>query len=68
MINEEKTNIVQDPEKEIVNILVNSSLYLGMSQEERQRLLNYLVSSYFDPALGTSGLVFNKSKHNTPLS
>jgi hypothetical protein len=68
MNSEWKNGGAHEQEKEIINILVNSSLYIGMSQEERQRLLNYLVSSYFDPALGTSGLVFNKSKHNTPSS
>jgi hypothetical protein len=68
MNNELRNTGAHEQEKEIVNILVDSSLYLGMSQEERQRLLNYLVSSYFDPAHGNGGRIFNDSKHNTPSS
>jgi len=41
-------NSAREQEKEIVNILINSSLYLGMSPAERENLLRYLVSSYFD--------------------
>lgn len=41
-------NSAREQEKEIVNILINSSLYLGMSQAERENLLRHLVSSYFD--------------------
>lgn len=37
----------QEQEKELMNILVDSSLYRDMSPEDRQKLLNYLVSSYF---------------------
>ena len=37
-----------EQEKEITNILINSALYLDMSPAERQKLLQYLVSSYFD--------------------
>lgn len=36
-----------EQEKEIMNILIDSSLYQEMSQAERQKVLNYLVSSYF---------------------
>jgi hypothetical protein len=42
-------NITRDLEKEITNILINSSLYLDMPPAERQMLLRHLVSSYFDP-------------------
>jgi hypothetical protein len=68
MNSEIKTSSAHEQEKEIVSILVDSSLFLDMSQEERQRLLNYLVTSYFDPDLGTSGLVFRKSNRNSPSS
>jgi hypothetical protein len=40
--------ISREQEKEIINILIDSSLYLGMSLEERQNLLRYLVSTYFN--------------------
>ncbi len=40
--------ISREQEKEIINILIDSSLYLGMSLEERQNLLCYLVSAYFN--------------------
>jgi hypothetical protein len=66
MFNDVKNISAQEQEKEIVNILVDSSLYLDMSQEERQRLLNYLVRSYFNPAHGSSGRVFRKSNRFTP--
>jgi len=33
---------------ELTNILIDSSLYLDMSQIDRQKLLNYLVSSYLN--------------------
>jgi hypothetical protein len=40
--------ISREQEKEIINILIESSLYLGMSLAERQNLLHYLVSAYFN--------------------
>jgi hypothetical protein len=36
-----------EQEKELVCILLNSSLYQDMSPEDKQKLLNYLVTSYF---------------------
>ncbi len=36
-----------DQEKELVGILLDSSLYQDMSTEDKQKLLNYLVTSYF---------------------
>jgi hypothetical protein len=39
--------ITTEQEKEINNILIDSSLYLGMSPVDKQKLLHYLVSSYF---------------------
>ena len=38
----------QEQENEINNILIDSSLYLEMSITERQKLLHYIVSSYFN--------------------
>jgi hypothetical protein len=38
----------REQEKEIATILINSSLYPNMSPAERELLLRYLVSSYFD--------------------
>jgi hypothetical protein len=49
MNRQEIVKITREQEKEITNILVNSSLYLDMSPAERQMLLRHLVSSYFDP-------------------
>lgn len=37
-----------EQEKEINNILIDSSLYMSMSPAERQTLLHYLASSYFN--------------------
>jgi len=44
----ENIKINMEQEKEIANILINSTLYTDMSPAERQKLLHYLVSSYFD--------------------
>jgi len=38
----------REQEKEIINILIDSSLYLGMPLAERQNLLNYIASAYFN--------------------
>jgi hypothetical protein len=37
----------RDQEKELMNILDDSSLYRDMSSEDRQKLLHYLAASYF---------------------
>ena len=47
MNEQEIVKISREQEKEINNILIDSSLYLSMSPAERQKLLHYLVSSYF---------------------
>jgi hypothetical protein len=39
--------VTREQIEELTNILIDSSLYLGMPQMDRQKLLNYLVSSYF---------------------
>jgi len=48
MSEQENNKITREQEKEINNILIDSSLYLSMSMAERQKLLHYLVSSYFN--------------------
>ncbi len=40
--------LTREQERELTNILIDSSRYLDMSQTDRQKLLNYLVSSYFN--------------------
>ena len=42
----------REQEREIMNILLNSSLYVEMSAAEREKLLRYLVNSYFQPRVG----------------
>jgi hypothetical protein len=37
-----------EQEKELINILINSSLYRDMNPEDKHKLLGYLVSSYFN--------------------
>jgi hypothetical protein len=48
MSKREFIKITREREKEINNILADSSLYLGMSPTERRKLLHYLVSSFFN--------------------
>ncbi len=48
MSKQEFIKITRAQEKEINNILTDSSLYLGMSPAERRKLLHYLVSSFFN--------------------
>jgi hypothetical protein len=40
--------ITREQEKEIINILIDSSLYLSMSLADRLDLMHYLVSAYFN--------------------
>jgi len=48
-MSEQKINkITREQEKEIINILIGSSLYLDMPLSERQNLLHFLMSAYFD--------------------
>lgn len=61
MDKEEVISITQEQEKEIVNILVHSSLYHGMSMSERKRLLHYLVASYFNPLSSESSEGLNRT-------
>ncbi len=48
MNRQENIKIIKEQEKEIANILVNSSLYLDMSPAERHKLLHHIVLSYFN--------------------
>ncbi len=48
MSKQEFIKITREREKELNNILIDSSLYLGMSPAERRRLLHYLILSYFN--------------------
>jgi hypothetical protein len=48
MSKQEFIKITREQEKEIHNILTDSSLYLCMSPAERRKILHYLVSSYFN--------------------
>jgi hypothetical protein len=48
MNRQESIKIIKEQEKEIANILIDSSLYVGMSPAERRKLLHYLILSYFN--------------------
>ncbi len=41
-------NSTPEQEKEIVSILIDSSLYLDLDLAERFRLLHFIVTSYFN--------------------
>ena len=41
---------VREREKEIVNILIDSDLYLEMDLAERKKLLLFIEAAYFNPA------------------
>lgn len=45
-------NLTHEQEKELVNILIDSSLYLDMDLAERYRLLHFIVASYFESSAG----------------
>jgi hypothetical protein len=48
-MNEHKMmGVTKEQEQELTNILIASSLYLDMSQIDRQKLLHYLISSYIN--------------------
>jgi hypothetical protein len=44
----EMMGLTREQERELTNILFDSSLYMDMSQTDRQKLLHDLVSSYFN--------------------
>jgi len=48
MMNESPENSgSREEEKELVNILIDSDLYLDMNLVERYRLLHFLMASYY---------------------
>jgi hypothetical protein len=47
MSKQEFIKIAREQEKEINDILTDSTLYPGMSPVERRKLLHFIVSSYF---------------------
>ena len=42
----EENIITQEQEKELINILIDSKLYLEMDLIERRKLLDFLAASY----------------------
>lgn len=42
----------REQEQEIMSILLSSSLFEATSAAEREQLLSYLVTSYFQPRVG----------------
>jgi hypothetical protein len=46
MKDHEIVNMTEKWKKEIVNILIDSSLYLEMSLIDRKRLLNFIMTAY----------------------
>jgi hypothetical protein len=61
MNKQEIYNVIKEQEREINNIFIDSSLYLGMSQTDRQKLLYYLVASYFYLLTGESSRALPKA-------
>ena len=48
MMNESPENSgIREEERELVNILIDSDLYLDMNLAERYRLLHFLMASYY---------------------
>jgi hypothetical protein len=46
MSERQKADITPEQEKELINILIDSNLYLEMDLDERRDLLNFLAKSY----------------------
>jgi hypothetical protein len=61
MSEHEIMGVTREQEIELTNILIDSSLYLDMSQIDRQKLLNYLVSSYFNILPGENNRALPKA-------
>lgn len=53
-------------EEEIMGILLNSSLFVEMSAAEREKLLRYLVTSYFQPRVGENCRAHLKAVRSVP--
>ncbi len=43
----ESTGLTPEEEQKIVNILIDSSLFLEMSPADRKRLVQYLLTMYY---------------------
>jgi hypothetical protein len=46
---QETSGLTWEEEKKIVNILIDSSLYLEMSLADRKRLIQYILTMYSEP-------------------
>ncbi|HTG02423.1 MAG TPA: hypothetical protein VK654_17710 [Nitrospirota bacterium] len=46
MGNKQDSSITQEQEQELIDILIDSKLYLEMDLAERRKLLDYLAESY----------------------
>jgi hypothetical protein len=46
---QETSGLTREEEKKIVNILIDSSLYLDMSLADRKRLIQYILTMYSEP-------------------
>ncbi len=43
------SGLTWEEEKKIVSILIDSSLYLDMSLADRKRLIQYILTMYYEP-------------------
>jgi len=46
MFNLEITSVTKDKERDIISILIDSSLYLEMSLIDRKNLVNFIMTAY----------------------
>ena len=46
---QETSGLTREEERKIVNILIDSSLYLDMSLADRKRLIQYILTMYYEP-------------------
>ncbi len=44
---QETSGLTREEEKKIVSILIDSSLFLEMSLEDRKRLIRYIMTMYY---------------------
>ncbi len=49
MYSQETLTVTEEQEKEIINILIDSSLYLDMPLIDRKSLLNFILARYCQP-------------------
>ena len=47
--------IIPERQKELINILMDSELYLDLPLQERNLLLKFILQSYLSPATGNPG-------------